>query len=277
MKARKRFGQHFLTDSRVAEGIADLVDARGGEVILEVGPGRGALTAPLVRRYGRILGVEIDRDLIGVLQKRFPSHQLGLMQADILDVDLASVLAAEGGTRLVVVGNVPYNITAPLLFRLLDQRPCLDRALLMLQREVAQRLTAGPGGKEYGRITIQLGLWAEVRLVMAVPPGAFHPVPRVHSAVVECRFARNPRYPVGDERMLRRVLGAAFGQRRKMLRNSLMSVLPLERRGCISAVAANTGLDLTRRPEQLTPEEFCRLSDAFQQVEEERGVGEADA
>jgi 16S rRNA (adenine1518-N6/adenine1519-N6)-dimethyltransferase len=262
-RPRKRFGQHFLIDQRVAERIAAVVQAGPDQAVLEVGPGTGALTTALVRLCGRAIGVEIDRDLVAGLRQRFPPQKLRLVEGDILRVDLAALLAEEQAARLVVVGNLPYNITAPLLIRLLEQRSCIDKAVLMVQREVAERLTAEPGSRRYGQITLQLALWAEVRLVMVVEPRAFRPVPKVHSAVIECRFSGQPRCALDDERTFRRLVRTAFGQRRKMLRNSLLAMLPAQDWARLPDIAAEAGIDLTRRPEQLALGEFCRLSDVW--------------
>jgi len=263
LRARKSLGQHFLVDARVADAIAALVKATPGELILEVGSGRGALTAALVRLYGHVIGVEIDRRLSAGLRARFGPQELRLVEGDILHLELAELLAGQVASRLVIVGNLPYNITGPFLGRLLAQRALVDRAVLMVQREVAARLTARPGGKQYGQLTVRLGLWAETRLAMEVDPRAFRPVPRVRSAVVECRFGGEPRHPVEDEALFRRIVCGAFGQRRKMLRNSLAALLPPPCRPHLPGIAAAAGIELTRRPEELSLAEFCRLSDAW--------------
>ena len=263
VRARKRFGQHFLADRSVAERIAALARPNSDQALLEIGPGTGALTAPLIAAHGHVIGVEIDRDLISLLQERFDPRQLRIIEGDVLEVDLAAVLREEAATKLQVVGNLPYNITAPVLFRLLDQRQCLDRAVLTVQREVAQRLTCGPGSRDYGQITVLLGMYVSLSLAFSVEPRAFRPVPKVHSAVVVCEFHQEPRCAVADERVFRRVVRTAFGQRRKMLRNSLQGMLTPESRQDLPDIAARAGIDLTLRPEALAVEQFAALSDQF--------------
>lgn len=262
-RARKRYGQHYLVDSRVAERIAALVQIAPSEVVLEVGPGTGALTAPLIRRLGRIVAVEIDGYLVSRLRERFGPEHLRLVEGDVLRLDLEALCVDEHATRLSIAGNLPYNITGPLLFRLLEQRRSIGRAVLMVQREVARRLVAGPGSREYGRLTVLLGLYAEIRMAMEVPPRAFRPVPRVDSAVVECQFREQPRCPVADEGVFRQVVHMAFGQRRKMLRNSLARMLTSSERPQLPGIAQRAGIDLAQRPEQLSVTQFARLSDEF--------------
>lgn len=257
-RPRRRFGQHFLVDAGVAGRIVELVDPRPGELVLEIGPGRGALTAGLLARLPRLAAVEIDRDLAADLARRFADPRFHLIVGDVLALDLARLLAQERQERLLVVGNLPYNITAPLLFRLLEQAPLMSGALLMLQREVARRLAAQPGGREYGLLTVLLGQRAEMTARLEVDSRAFRPVPKVQSTVLELRFLDRPRYPVQDEALFSRVVRAAFGQRRKMLRNSLSSL------GTgLDEAAARAAIDLERRAETLSVEEFGRLSDAL--------------
>lgn len=262
-RARKRFGQHFLVDRKAIRRIVALVEPEPGEVVLEIGPGRGALTGPLVEALPRLVAVEIDRDLVAQLRARFAGSPLRLIEGDILQLDLAGVLREEGGARLLLVGNLPYNITAPLLFGLLEQAGQISRAVLMVQREVAQRLAAGPGSKDYSLLTVSLGMRATVVPRLEVDRRAFRPVPRVDSTVVEVRFAPQWRYPVRDREMFSRLVRAAFGQRRKMLRNSLKSLVGAEGPALLEEIAGSAGIELTRRPESLGLEEFARLSDAF--------------
>lgn len=268
-RPRKRFGQHFLVDRSIVRRIAALVAPQPGDVVLEVGPGRGALTQILVATLPRLVAVEIDRDLAMGLRARFPEPGLRLIEGDILKVDLPQVVREEGGERLLVVGNLPYNITAPLLFRFLEQADHIRQAVLMLQREVARRLTAQPGSKDYGLLTVLLGMRAEIETRLQVAREAFRPIPRVNSTVVEMRFADECRWPVRDPQIFTRLVRAAFGQRRKMLRNSLLAAWPSLGHQALEEIARQVQLDLTRRPETLSLEEFARLSDAFV----ERGIG----
>jgi 16S rRNA (adenine1518-N6/adenine1519-N6)-dimethyltransferase len=260
-RPRRRFGQHFLADPSIADRIVGLVQPRPGELVLEIGPGRGVLTRRLASRGGRLVAVEIDRDLAAYLRQGLAGPDFRLIEGDVLDLDLAQLLREEGRERLLVVGNLPYNITAPLLFGMLAQADHIRAAVLMVQQEVARRLAARPGTKDYSLLTVLLSLRAQVHTRIQVAPGAFRPVPQVHSTVVEVEFGP-ARCQVRDERILGRLVRSAFGQRRKMLRNSLLGLCE-GRREELEERAAKAGIDLSRRPETLSLEEFGRLSDAF--------------
>lgn len=262
-RPRKRFGQHFLVDPRIIQRIVSYVQPDEGDVVLEVGPGRGALTDPLVRSLRRLVGVEIDRDLVAMLRERLPKKVFRLIEADILELDLASVLREEGGQQLFIIGNLPYNITAPFLFKALDQAEHIRVAVLMLQREVARRLVASPGNKDYGQITVLLAMRAKIKLCLEVDRRAFRPVPGVDSSVIKVSFASQPRFAVRDERAFTVLVRTAFAQRRKMLRNSLQGLISSGERNVLAEVASVAAIELTRRPEELSVEEFVRLSDAF--------------
>lgn len=265
-RPRKRFGQHFLVDRSVAGRILELVRPLPGDVVFEVGPGRGALTALLVAALPRLVAVEIDRDLTADLRRRFPPPGLRLIEGDVLAVDLAEVIEEEGGQRLLVVGNLPYNITAPMLFHLLDHADRVREAVLMVQREVAARLTAAPGSRAYGLVTVLLGMRAEVEQRLLVQRGSFRPVPGVDSAVVTMRFCPRDRVAVRDRAGFERLVRAAFGQRRKMLRNTVLAAAPGLTRPDLEAVSTRADIDLTRRPETLGIAEFARLSDALTEL-----------
>lgn len=260
-RPRKRFGQHFLADQSIAERIVALVQPLPGDLVLEIGPGRGALTQRLAARVGRLVAVEIDRDLVAYLRQRLAGPDFRLIEGDVLDLDLGQLLREEGRERLLVVGNLPYNITAPLLFGLLEQADQVRTAILMVQQEVARRLAARPGTKDYSLLTVLLSLRAQVHTRIQVAPGAFRPVPQVYSTVVEVQF-EPARYPVRDERIFGRLVRTAFGQRRKMLRNSLLGLCAGQREE-LEERAAAAGIDPSRRPETLSLKEFGRLSDAF--------------
>ena len=261
-RPRPRFAQHFLVAREVTEAIAGLVRPATGEVVVEIGPGRGALTEALLAVVDRLVAVEIDRDLVALLRTRPSASKLDLIEGDILQIDLREVLRAAGGCRLLMVGNLPYNITAPLIFHLLAHADCISRAIVMVQREVAQRLVARPGSKDYSLLSVLVALRAEVELRLQVERDCFRPVPAVDSSVVELRFAPKLRYAVQDVTGFDRLVRRAFGQRRKMLRNSLLGLNPAGGRPWLKEVAQQAGIDLTRRPEELSIEEFIRLSDA---------------
>ena len=267
---RPRFAQHFLIARGVIEAIAELVRPAAGEVVVEIGPGRGALTEVLLTSVDRLVAVEIDRDLVALLRTRQDVRKLHLIEGDILKVDLGEVLRNAGGRRLLIVGNLPYNITAPLIFHLLAHAACISRAIVMVQREVARRLVASPGSKDYSLLSVLVAMRAEVELRLQVGRDCFRPVPAVDSSVVELRFAAKPRYAVQDADCFDRLVRRAFGQRRKMLRNSLLGLNPEGGRPWLEELGQQADIELTRRPEELSIEEFVRLSDAYSSLGKER-------
>ena len=268
-RPRPRFAQHFLVAREVTEAIAELVRPATGEVVVEIGPGRGALTEALLAVVDRLVAVEIDRDLVALLRTRPSASKLDLIEGDILQIDLREVLRAAGGCRLLMVGNLPYNITAPLVFHLLAHADCISRAIVMVQREVAQRLVARPGSKDYSLLSVLVALRAEVEMRLQVERDCFRPVPAVDSSVVELRFAPKLRYAVQDVNGFDRLVRRAFGQRRKMLRNSLLGLNPAGGRPWLKEVGQQAGIKLTRRPEELSIEEFIRLSDTCSRLGKE--------
>lgn len=260
-RARKRFGQHFLEPAWVDKLIAALAVAPD-DVFLEIGPGRGALTRPLAGRAGRVVAVEIDRDLAGSLTAAAPPH-VRVVEADFLRVNLGELLRDER-TPVRVVGNLPYNISSPILFKLLDAADDGRRfrdATLMLQKEVADRLAAPPGSRDYGSLAIQAGLGATVDRLLTLPPGAFRPPPKVTSAVVRLTF-HPPREDVGDRQLFERIVRGMFLLRRKTLLNALKPVGDALGRSAADAIA-RADIDPARRPESLTLEEIARLTRAM--------------
>ena len=259
-RARKRFGQHFLEPAWVARLLASL-EPLTDDVFLEIGPGRGALTVPLAARVRRVVAVEIDRDLAALLQSRLPPS-VTVVQADFLAVDLEELLRLEE-KPVRVVGNLPYNVSSPILFKLLHaaaEGRLLSDATLMLQKEVADRLFAVPGTKDYGSLAIQVGLFADVERLLTLPPGAFRPPPKVTSATVRLRF-RPVMEDVGNLETFERVVRGVFLQRRKRLLNALKPVADTFGRSAADLIAA-AGVDGTKRPEELTLRDMARLSRA---------------
>ena len=252
MVIRKRFGQHFLHDPAVIRRIIDSVAPAPGERVVEIGPGRGALTWGLLERAKALDVVEIDRDLAQVLRAD-PRGQgrVRVHTGDVLDIDFEKLRGV--GPPLRVVGNLPYNISTPVLFHLLGQRSAIADMHFMLQKEVVDRMAAASGGKEYGRLTVMLGVYAAVERLFDVGPGAFKPPPRVRSAVVRLRPAAGPRFAIGSDAALRTLVTAAFSHRRKTLRNGLKNFLR-------DSDFESCGIDPERRPETLEPAEFGRLS-----------------
>ena len=260
IQARKRFGQHFLETAWVTK-IVDSLEATADDTFLEIGPGRGALTRPLAARAGRVIGIEIDRDLVGLLTgQQIPN--LRVIEADFLDIDLAEALRDERHP-LRVVGNLPYNVSSPILFGLLraaDGGGLFRDATLMLQKEVADRLIATPCHKEYGVLAIQVALVADVERVFTLPPGAFRPPPKVTSAVVRLRF-RPPAVDVGSLKVFERIVRGVFLQRRKTLANALRPVADSLGQSAAELIE-RAQVDGTLRPEALTLEALARLSRA---------------
>ena len=246
--ARKRFGQNFLTDPRVIDDIVAAIAPRAGDRLVEIGPGQGALTGPLLTRLDRLDAVEIDRDLCAALTRRYPGERLTIHMGDALDFDFASL-----GPALRVVGNLPYNISTPLLFHLARFAPSLCDLHFMLQQEVVERMVASPGGGDYGRLSVMLQYGFELEALLSVPPEAFSPVPKVNSALVRMRPRPPAELTARDEAVLARVVAAAFGQRRKMLRNTLRDLFGVEE-------LAALGIAATRRAEELTVADYVRLA-----------------
>ena len=259
-RPKKRFGQHFLEKPWVDKLIASLA-AQPADTFLEIGPGRGALTIPLAPLVREIIAIEIDRDLAAALPGDVPGN-VRVVQGDFLNVDLAAVLQdAERPVR--VVGNLPYNVSSPILFALLKaagQGRVFSDATLMLQKEVVDRIAAHPGNGDYGTLAIQTSLLADVERVLTLPPGAFRPPPKVTSAVVRLRF-RAPSAEVGDASVFERIVRGVFLQRRKTLANALKPVADSLGQSA-PEMLARAGLDGSRRPEQITVTEMAALSRA---------------
>ena len=263
LRPRRARGQHFLVDPRARDAILEAAGIGPGSTVLEIGPGTGTLTAGLLARGATVLAIEVDRGLAGLLRERLgaqPGFRLWI--GDILQFDFATHLAdhpARG--RIRVVANIPYSITSPLVLRLLEGRAWFEALFLTVQREVAARLSAAPGSKAYGALTLACRHRAEVTPLLAIPRTAFEPVPEVESTLVRFDLLDAPRVPVASERRLFRVVRAAFGQRRKTLRNALRGAGWAEAE--LDAALGRAGLQGSRRGETLSLEEFGRLSDAL--------------
>jgi 16S rRNA (adenine1518-N6/adenine1519-N6)-dimethyltransferase len=251
-RPRKRFGQHFLHAPSVIAKILRTVDARPEQHLVEIGPGLGAITAGLLESAGRLDAVEIDRDLAADLQERFGANaRFHLHQADALRFDFCRL--ATHAHRLRLVGNLPYNISTPLLFHLLDQASCIDDMHLMLQKEVGERMAAAPGNKTYGRLSVMLQVSCEVNPLFDIGAGAFRPAPRVASGFMRLRPYAEPPWPIRDPLLFARLVALAFQQRRKTLRHTLKNLLRPE-------AFASAGIDAAARPEQLPPQDFVKLA-----------------
>jgi 16S rRNA (adenine1518-N6/adenine1519-N6)-dimethyltransferase len=248
---RKRFGQHFLHDPGVIRRIVAAIGPQPGDRLVEIGPGEGAITFELLRAVGRLDAVELDRDLVEPLRERSRGiGELVVHGADALRFDFCAL--ATGGAKVRLVGNLPYNISTPLLFHLLDQSRCIRDMHFMLQKEVVERMAAGPGGKDYGRLSVMLQARCTVIPLFAIGPGAFRPPPKVDSAIVRLVPLAQPP-DIADQAVFARLVAAAFAQRRKTLRNGLKGLLSAE-------AIAGLGIDPGARAEQLALDDFVRLA-----------------
>jgi len=249
--SRKRFGQHFLHDRSVLDRIVKEIGAAPGDALVEIGPGRGALTEKLLGDGHTVDAIEIDRDLAAQLRERWGTRpDFELHVTDALDFDFAS-LATRRAQRLRVIGNLPYNISTPLLFHVAAAHEHITDLHVMLQKEVIERIVAPPGSGEYGRLTVMLAPWFEAKHLFDVGPGAFTPAPRVWSAVARLTVRREPAFALPAA--YARTVAAAFSQRRKTLRNALRSLIDIE--GIVAA-----GVDPSVRPETLAPADFARIA-----------------
>lgn len=253
-RARKRFGQNFLHDRQVIDRIHGAIAATPGERVVEIGPGQGAITQGLLTAVGSLDVVELDRDLVGPLRDRLgPLGDLRIHQADALNFDLCALVHAS--ERLRLVGNLPYNISTPLLFRFLEQADCIDDMHLMLQKEVVERIVADPDDKTYGRLSVMVQTLCSADCLFRIGAGAFTPAPKVESAFLRLRPHRPLPYPVDDPALHARIVAAAFGQRRKTLRNSLSKLVDAQ-------LLIATGIDPTLRAENLDVASYARLANA---------------
>jgi 16S rRNA (adenine1518-N6/adenine1519-N6)-dimethyltransferase len=262
LRARKRLGQNFLTSSAIAGKIVDKAAIASGDVVLEIGAGLGALTVPAARRARKVIAVDKDARLLRLLRTELAAYRIAnveLIEADILRFPFERHLARESAP-VVLIGNLPYNIASQIIVRLINHRQFVRRAILMLQCEMADRLLASAGGRDYGRLSVLLQYCADLEKVIAVDAVHFFPRPQVNSAVIEAHFHVKPKRPATDERLLFQVVKAAFGQRRKTLRNALRgSVLDLTP-ATVDAWLAATAIDPRRRAETLSVDEFVQLS-----------------
>jgi len=253
-RTKKALGQHFLHDRSVVDRIIQAVNPKPGDRIVEIGPGAGALTFPLLARHGSLTAIEFDRDLIAPLGEAALAHgALEIIQADVLSVDFSALAA---GSPLRVVGNLPYNISSPILFHLLEHADAVVDMHFMLQREVVERMAAGPGSKVYGRLSVMLQAACEVQALFLVPPSAFRPPPKVDSAVV--RLQPRSRSDVLDQSMFARVVRHAFSQRRKTLHNALDEI-------CTDAEMRHCGIDPGARAERIEVADYIVLANFLSQ------------
>jgi len=252
-KPRKRFGQNFLQDTGYQQRIANAISLPPGAQCLEIGPGKGAITAHLLKRFDSVEAIEMDRDLVELLQRKFSGSDLTIHQGDVLKIDFKQIAA---GRHLSIIGNLPYNISSPLLFQLMDSLEYIDEMVFMLQKEVVDRMTAGPGSKTYGRLSVSTGLLLHSEKLFDVPPGAFFPAPKVMSSVVKLR-PRQDVDPDVDRSTFNGIVKAAFAKRRKTIRNALSEWTTGDQ-------LAALGVDPGQRAEQLPIETYARLAKHLQ-------------
>jgi 16S rRNA (adenine1518-N6/adenine1519-N6)-dimethyltransferase len=252
---RKSLGQHFLTDRTILGRIADALDATGAETIVEVGPGRGALTEHLLPRAGKLVAIEYDRALAARLRERYAREpKVRVVEADVLESPLADVA---GTADFFVIGNVPYYITTPILFHAL-RPPRARRAVFLVQKEVADRLVAPPGTRSYGALSVNVQAVANVARLFRVPAGAFHPPPRVESAVVRVEPRHDPVIAANEQERFRTFVQGAFGFRRKQMGRVLRSLCDVTPEVALAMLSA-AGIDPNARPETLAPSDFAAL------------------
>jgi len=256
-RPKKSFGQHFLHEKRYIDRIVSAIAPKDGDTLVEIGPGEGALTLPLLRVAGRLTAIELDTDLIPALAERAaPVGELKIIHADVLKVDFAALARELGAPRLRIAGNLPYYISSPILFHCVEHAAAIQDMHFMLQKEVVDRMAAEPGSKVYGRLSVMLQLACRVVPLFDVPPGAFRPPPKVDSSVVRLvPLAPEERHDAAPE-AVHAVVKAAFAQRRKTLANGLRQLLDAE-------TIRAAGIDPGARAETLSPEDFVRLAKAL--------------
>ena len=265
LRASKRLGQNFLVDAGVVRAIVDAADLSPADTVLEIGPGIGTLTQGLAESGARIVAVELDKKLPAVLAETLKGYDnVTVVPGDILKLDILRTLNLGAGERFKVVANLAYYITSPILMALLEQHLPIERMVTMVQKEVAVRMTARPGSKDYGALSVAVQYHTDARIVMDVPPRAFMPAPEVTSAVITCRVRETPAVHPTDEKLFFRLVRAAFGQRRKTLLNARTGA-GLTKELCRAGRAA-AGIAESLRGEQLSLADFARLSDAVGRI-----------
>lgn len=261
-RARKRFGQNFLHDQQVIARIIRAITPKEGQTLIEIGPGQGAITEPLLNATGQLTAIEIDRDLAAQLRERLGHHAgFRLIESDVLKIDFATLDGGTGGLR--ILGNLPYNISTPLLFHLLRYHERIIDMVFMLQLEVVNRMAAQPGEEDYGRLSVMMQYHCKVEKLFKVPPGAFVPQPKVDSAIVRLTPWHPLPHPARNVETFAKVVRTAFNQRRKTIRNTLKTLFSAEQMALLE-------LDLTLRPENLGLADYVRIADLSDQLSEQQ-------
>lgn len=267
----KKLGQNFLKEQGIVDQIVAGASLDSQDLVVEVGPGIGSLTAALANTEAFVLGVELDRNLLPMLAETLRDfNNVSIVHGDILKVDINELLASQGkdltGTKYKVVANLPYCITTPVIFHLLEHRANLELMVVMVQKEVAQRIVAKPGGKDYGALSVAVQYYAKAELLFTVPKTAFIPEPEVESAVLRLTIRDKPAVEVLNEKLFFQVVRGAFGQRRKTLLNALVNASLGQDKVAMEAVLAEAQIDPSRRGETLSLEEFAKISDLLSQA-----------
>lgn len=250
---KKRFGQNFLTDQAIIGSLINAIDPKADDVMVEIGPGLGAITQPLLKKLNHLHVVELDRDIVTWMQNHYPSEKITIHNIDALKFDFSNLAKLANKTSIRVVGNLPYNISTPILFHLLENVSTITDMHFMLQKEVVERMVAAPSTSAYGRLSVMLQYRLHMEYLLTVPPDAFDPAPKVESAFVRSiPFAKLP-HPAKDEKMFAQIVLAAFGQRRKTLRNTLKGILD-------DAGFETLGIDPQLRAENLSVAAFVSIA-----------------
>jgi 16S rRNA (adenine1518-N6/adenine1519-N6)-dimethyltransferase len=263
VKAKKSLGQHFLIDGSAIRQIVDAAKIGADDLVIEIGPGRGALTGLLVKQAAQVLAIEIDEDMCHILRRQFANDKnFSLVAADVQLVDLCELVQNQGFSRAILVGNLPYHITGILMRQILSARDVLSKAVIMVQREVARRITAKPGNKDYGVLTTVTQINCVPQLIFDLPPSYFEPPPKVHSSVLRLQFDGAPQFIVEDQDLFLKVVHASFQQRRKMLRNTLRSLFD-GNDDLLIEILQEAGVDATLRPEAVPVGQFELIARAW--------------
>lgn len=274
LRPKKRFGQNFLIDERVIHGILNAAELRPGDTVVEIGPGLGSLTEHLVQRAGQVLAIEIDSQLIPLLREKLNSYTgFKLLEEDVLRVNLDQAVKEafpQVKYPYKVVANLPYYITTPIIMKLLEEKYQIETMVLMVQKEVGERLRARPGTKEYGALSVAVQYYTEPELVFKVPPGAFRPIPEVASAVMKLKVRKAPPVMPRDERLFFQVVRASFSQRRKTLVNALSNFFTELPKEGLTRLLEEVGIEPTVRGEELGLAQFAQIADALANLEAAR-------
>ena len=261
MRPKKSLSQNFLINDRAAKRIVDSLNIQEGDTVLEIGAGKGALTKYLLEKAKKVIAVEIDKRLCQYLEQRFlEKNNLVLINKDILKIDFENLTGPKG--HLKVIGNLPYQITSPLLSLLLENRKFIPLSVLMVQKEVAKRICAQPGSKDWSPLSITIQLHSEVKTLFNLKPTSFFPPPKVESSVIKIIFRKKPKVFIADENLFFSVIRSAFGQRRKIILNSLSASFNLPKKN-LELILNKVKIDSKRRPETLSIQEFANLSKAL--------------